>query len=144
MGQGEGRAIDRLCDALGRFVARTRRATSRSGRRGFVNRLAIGVDLGGTKIEAIALDEGGVERWRRRAPTPQGDYPATLAAICSLVEECERELGMPGEEGERKAWRRCDACSWGGVAGMRGLCGRSTSSSGSLGLPMRASRRAVT
>jgi fructokinase len=33
----------------------------------------IGIDLGGTKIEAIALDEAGSERFRHRVPTPRGD-----------------------------------------------------------------------
>jgi fructokinase len=53
----------------------------------------IGVDLGGTKIEAVALDETGAVRLRRRVPTPRGHYPATLAALTSLVEGLERELG---------------------------------------------------
>ena len=42
--------------------------------------MRIGVDLGGTKIEIIALDDGGRTLARRRVATPQGDYPATLAA----------------------------------------------------------------
>ncbi len=64
----------------------------------------IGVDLGGTKIELIALDASGRERHRVRVPTPQGDYDATLAAVVSLVEKAEQTLnakasvgvGMPG------------------------------------------------
>lgn len=60
--------------------------------------LRLGIDLGGSKIEVLAL-QGSQERLRRRCPTPQGDYPATLAAICSLVEECERELSMQGSVG---------------------------------------------
>lgn len=44
-----------------------------------------GVDLGGTKIEAVALDADGHELGRRRIPTPQGDYPATLDAIVTLL-----------------------------------------------------------
>jgi fructokinase len=47
--------------------------------------IAIGVDLGGTKIEALALDGGGRELWRRRVPTPAGDYAGTLRAIAELV-----------------------------------------------------------
>jgi len=55
--------------------------------------MRIGVDLGGTKIEAIALaDDGRVAR-RRRIPTPRDDYAATLAAVAGLVEGLERELG---------------------------------------------------
>jgi fructokinase len=55
----------------------------------------IGIDLGGTKIEAIALD-GGREVARRRMPTPRGDYDATLAAIAGLVESLEQHLSCSG------------------------------------------------
>ncbi len=58
-----------------------------------------GIDLGGTKIELIALDEQGSERWRRRVPTPQGDYAGTLDAIAGLVEAAERALGATGSVG---------------------------------------------
>lgn len=61
--------------------------------------LRIGVDLGGTKIELIALDGGGVELRRHRIPTPQGDYAATVRALASLVLEAERELGVQGTVG---------------------------------------------
>jgi len=54
--------------------------------------LRIGIDLGGTKIEAIALDADGGVRLRRRIPTPRDDYAATVAAIAGLVEGFEREL----------------------------------------------------
>jgi fructokinase len=53
----------------------------------------IGIDLGGTKIEIIALDEGGIERFRRRIATPREDYAATLAAVAKLVEEAEAVVG---------------------------------------------------
>jgi len=63
----------------------------------------IGIDLGGTKIEALALDPQGVERFRKRVRTPRDDYQATLDAIIELVGEAERVvgpstvgLGMPG------------------------------------------------
>jgi fructokinase len=46
--------------------------------------MKLGIDLGGSKIEIIALDEQGVELLRRRVPTPQGDYSATLHAIENL------------------------------------------------------------
>lgn len=55
---------------------------------------AIGVDLGGTKIEALLLDAQGRERWRERVATPQGYYDATLAAIAGLVERAERATGL--------------------------------------------------
>jgi fructokinase len=60
--------------------------------------LRIGVDLGGTKIEAIALD-GSNEVFRKRVATPQGDYDATLAAVASLVKEAGSGtvgIGIPG------------------------------------------------
>jgi fructokinase len=53
----------------------------------------VGIDLGGTKIEAVALDPRGEARLRRRVPTPRGDYAATIAAIVSLVDAMEREVG---------------------------------------------------
>ena len=56
--------------------------------------MRIGIDLGGTKIEAIALDAEGRERSRRRVPTPRDDYEATVAAIVSLVESLEQELAV--------------------------------------------------
>lgn len=56
---------------------------------------AIGVDLGGTKIEAIALAPNGEELWRQRIPTPpEHEYGATLAAILGLVTSVERTIGM--------------------------------------------------
>ncbi|MFN4090099.1 MAG: ROK family protein, partial [Alphaproteobacteria bacterium] len=54
--------------------------------------MRIGVDLGGTKIEAIALARRGDEPFRRRIPTPAGDYRATVAAIAALVAEVEAAL----------------------------------------------------
>lgn len=53
----------------------------------------IGIDLGGTKIELIAIDDAGVEHLRRRVSTPQGDYGATVRTIAALVGEAERALG---------------------------------------------------
>ena len=53
----------------------------------------IGVDLGGTKIEAIALAPSGDTLLRRRAPAPRDDYDATLQAIVDLVLAVEREVG---------------------------------------------------
>jgi fructokinase len=59
----------------------------------------IGVDLGGTKIEAVAIEGEDRERLRRRVPTPRDDYAATLEAIARLVEDLERELGARGSVG---------------------------------------------
>ena len=66
--------------------------------------MRIGIDLGGTKIELIALDDPGREVLRQRVPTPQGDYQATVAAVVSLIANAEKELkanatigiGIPG------------------------------------------------
>jgi fructokinase len=55
--------------------------------------LRVGVDLGGTKTEALAIDPAGRELSRLRVPTPGGDYSATLAAIAGLVERIEADLG---------------------------------------------------
>lgn len=53
----------------------------------------IGVDLGGTKIEAIALSAGGEELVRRRIPTPDS-YEPCVAAIAGLVHEVEADLDV--------------------------------------------------
>ena len=66
--------------------------------------MRIGVDLGGTKIEVLALDASGGEALRKRVPTPQGDYDATVRIVASLVLGFEAELkteatvgvGIPG------------------------------------------------
>jgi fructokinase len=64
--------------------------------------MRIGIDLGGTKIEAIAL-EGRTEVGRMRIPTPRGDYAATLDALVSVVAALEPRrgaatvgIGIPG------------------------------------------------
>ena len=54
--------------------------------------MKVGVDLGGTKIEIIALDESEVLH-RERRPTPHGDYPATLSAVAELVRRAEATVG---------------------------------------------------
>ena len=55
--------------------------------------MRIGIDLGGTKIEIVALDDDGRERFRRRIATPREDYDATLTAVARLVAEAERAVG---------------------------------------------------
>lgn len=60
--------------------------------------MAFGIDLGGTKIEIIALDEDGNEKLRRRTSTPQ-QYDATLEAIKDLVDAAEADLGLQGTLG---------------------------------------------
>ena len=65
--------------------------------------MRIGIDLGGTKIEAIALAADGQERFRRRVATPRGDYDATVDAVATLVGDAVAVVGpatvgvgMPG------------------------------------------------
>lgn len=61
--------------------------------------MRIGIDLGGTKIEGIALSDKGEVLERRRVSTPQGDYEATVTAIVALVEGIEAHLGEEGSVG---------------------------------------------
>jgi fructokinase len=60
--------------------------------------MALGVDLGGTKIEAMALDGQGRTLARERAPTPAGDYVGTLLAVQALVARVE---GIAGRRAQR-------------------------------------------
>ncbi len=61
--------------------------------------MRIGIDLGGTKIEGIALSETGEELLRKRTRTPQGDYPATLKSIAELISEIEKQTAEQGSVG---------------------------------------------
>lgn len=61
--------------------------------------MRIGIDLGGTKIEVIALDDDGETLFRQRVSTPKGDYIATLNAIASLVNDAETATGQTGSVG---------------------------------------------
>lgn len=54
--------------------------------------IRIGIDLGGTKIELIALDHDGDELLRFRKPTPAGSYRQTIALIAEMVVEAEQQL----------------------------------------------------
>src|SRR5438094_3101482 len=61
--------------------------------------MRIGVDLGGTKIEALAVERSGREVFRKRVLTPRGDYPATVDAVAALVQEIGAGtvgVGIPG------------------------------------------------
>jgi len=61
--------------------------------------MRIGVDLGGTKIEVLALAGDGRELLRRRVATPKNDYRATLQAITDLVGTIEENVGEQGRVG---------------------------------------------
>jgi fructokinase len=61
--------------------------------------MRIGIDLGGTKIEGVAIDDDGRVRQRTRVPAPRGDYQQTLDAIVRLVRELERSAGVTASVG---------------------------------------------
>ena len=61
--------------------------------------MRIGIDLGGTKIEAIAFGDDGEVLFRDRVATPQEDYSGTIKLIAELVVRLERELGRQGTVG---------------------------------------------
>lgn len=61
--------------------------------------MRIGVDLGGTKVEAVAMDEDGAIRMRHRLPTPVGDYEATLDTVVGLVAYLEGVLEVRARVG---------------------------------------------
>src|SRR5580658_4449681 len=66
--------------------------------------MRLGIDLGGTKIAAVVLDEDARVVWQRRIPAPRDDYGATIDALAGVVIDAERELrvrctvgiGIPG------------------------------------------------
>jgi fructokinase len=61
--------------------------------------LSIGIDLGGTKTEGVALDASGAERARIRVSSPRGDYDATVRMLVGLVGELEARAGSTGTVG---------------------------------------------
>jgi fructokinase len=61
--------------------------------------MRIGLDLGGTKLEGIALDDDGAQLARRRVATPRHDYAATVEAMAGLVRDLEAETGRRGTVG---------------------------------------------
>ena len=61
--------------------------------------MRIGVDVGGTKIEALAIDNDGQELARHRVDTPKNDYRGTIDAVAGLVWRLETETGLAGTVG---------------------------------------------
>jgi fructokinase len=61
--------------------------------------IRFGIDLGGTKIEIVALATGGRELLRQRVATPHEDYGGILGTIATLVRDAEAQLGEPGTVG---------------------------------------------
>ena len=100
--------------------------------------MRIGIDLGGTKIELIALDGSGNEVLRKRVPTPREDYEATLRTVAALVLEFESSsnkhatvgIGIPGAEG--------GADSTAAMLGRLRSRGAGFAASGDLGRGLRA------
>lgn len=82
----------------------------------------IGVDVGGTKIEALALSPDGEEQNRIRIPSPRGDYMATLDALIGIVKKCADGLppsdiagigfGIPGSLSLRTGLVRNANSTW--------------------------------
>src|SRR2546426_5075841 len=63
------------------------------------NSIRIGVDLGGTKIEFVALERDGRELHRHRIATPRHDYDGTVRAVAEAVEGIEKRLGRSATVG---------------------------------------------
>ncbi|HYW32971.1 MAG TPA: ROK family protein, partial [Gemmatimonas sp.] len=61
--------------------------------------MRIGIDLGGTKIEGIALAGDGRTLAARRIDAPRGNYERTLDAIHALIAHLERDAGTRGSIG---------------------------------------------
>ena len=59
----------------------------------------IGIDLGGTKIEAVLMDPAGQILRRERVPTPRHDYRKTIETLREMVQQFERDLGTPARVG---------------------------------------------
>ncbi len=78
---------------------------------------ALGVDLGGTKIEALVLGDDGTERWRRRVATPAGRYDDTLAAVAALADAARAAghgpfsigIGTPGTPAANGLMKNCNS-----------------------------------
>ena len=61
--------------------------------------MRLGIDLGGTKIEILALDDNAKALLRKRIPTPRNNYRATIDCITQLVTDTEHELDQHGSVG---------------------------------------------
>ena len=77
----------------------------------------LGIDLGGTKIEAVVLAADGREVWRRRVATPGGDYEGTLQALIGLAKDgrsqaggaCSIGIGTPGTQDSAGLMKNCNS-----------------------------------
>ena len=80
--------------------------------------MRIGIDLGGTKTEGIALSESGDEMFRHRIDTPQGEYQKILQCINQLVQHIEEKTGEQASVG---------ICTPGAISPVTGLMKNSNS-----------------
>lgn len=87
------------CQGLRAAVSLTPRPGKRQESRGKTASMRIGIDLGGTKTEFIALAADGATRLRERLATPAGDYAATIRVIAEGVRGIEARLETPGTVG---------------------------------------------
>ncbi len=82
----------------------------------------LGIDLGGTKLEAALFDPAGREIWRRRTPTPAGDYAATVRAVADAAAAARSAaagagltgplsigIGTPGSADTRGIMKNCNS-----------------------------------
>jgi len=84
---------------------------------------ALGIDLGGTKIEAVLLAADGTECWRQRVATPAGDYGATVAVIAALVTRARAVapappsigIGTPGALAASGLMKNCNSTCLNGM-----------------------------
>ena len=81
-------------------------------------RPALGIDLGGTKIEAVLFATDGTQLWRRRTATPAGSYDATVAALADAVAAARQAgggqaltigLGTPGTRTQAGLMKNCNS-----------------------------------
>src|SRR5208283_3627599 len=82
-----------------RFADRIKGTMSAPSKSQSTPKLRIGIDLGGTKIEFVALAYDGRELHRHRVATPRHDYDGTVHAIKESVERIERELHQRATDG---------------------------------------------
>ncbi len=61
--------------------------------------MRLGIDLGGTKLEIVALDDAGAELFRHRIDTPRGSYRGIVEAMAGIVREAESRLATLGHAG---------------------------------------------
>ena len=76
------------CDLFGKYVLPPAQS------RAIGNLMRFGLDLGGTKMEAVLLDDTGEIVWRERRPTPAEDYQAIIETIAALVAQAAIETAQ--------------------------------------------------